>query len=220
MKIRTVTELDDRIRDDLTWRKHEIRFFDQQLSQVGKIAQRSLLRASVALLYAHWEGFIKTACHYYLCYIASLKLSNDKLTPELTALSLRTLLSRSIDTRSAILHKEMVEGIRENGSERANIPTYRDAIQTASNLSYPVLENILRSIGLDPAQYEYARDLIDTQLVNSRNKIAHGENDYIEQSEWSELESEVLKIMDAVSTQLVNSALNSSYQRNDLKAKL
>ncbi len=207
MKIRTLDDLDNRIREDLTWRRHEMQLFDQLIGSAGPIAKRSLLRAAVALLYAHWEGFIKTACHYYLCYIAFLKPSVSELTPALAALSLRKVIRQSLDSQSARLHVEMVEKFRTSNEARAHIPTTRDAIQTKSNLSFPVLENILISIGLDPSGYEASRDLIDTQLVDSRNKIAHGENDYIREPEWQDIESETLNIMESIANALVNSAV-------------
>ncbi|BAN29758.1 MAE_28990/MAE_18760 family HEPN-like nuclease [Mycobacterium avium] len=211
MKIRTVDDLDNRIRQDLTWRRHEMQLFDQMIGTAGPIAQRSLLRAAVALLYAHWEGFIKSACHYYLCYLAFLKLDTSELTPALAAMSLRKEIRQSLDSQSAKLHVEMVEVFRNSIGRRARLPTTREAIATKSNLSYPVLENILISIGLDPSSYEQSRDLINTQLVDSRNRIAHGENDYIRQSEWRELENETLNIMESIANLLVNSAVQKKY---------
>lgn len=211
MKIRTTDELDDRIREDYTWRRHELQFFDQQLASASTIASRSLLRASVALLYAHWEGFIKTACHYYLCYIASLKLPTDKLAPEMAALSLRSVIQKGADTASAALHIEMVTEFREGSAARAKIPTSRDAIRTKSNLSFSVLHNILTSVGINPVQYEHAADLINLQLVDYRNRIAHGQDDYIERSEWRDLQAEVLSIMESIANELVNNAVLKNY---------
>ena len=211
MKIRTLDDLDDRIREDFTWRRHEIQFFDQQLATVDSIASRSLLRASVALLYAHWEGFIKTACHYYLCYIASLRLATEKLSPEFAAFSMRSTIKKGVDTGSATLHIEMVAEFRAGAASRARIPTSPDAIQTKSNLSFPVLRNILISVGIDPTIYEYASDLINQQLVDSRNKIAHGQYDYIERTEWAELRDEVLAIMESIGDEIVNNAVLKRY---------
>jgi hypothetical protein len=211
MKIRTLNELDDRIREDFTWRRHEIQFFDQQLAAASTTAARSLLRASVALLYAHWEGFVKNSCHFYLCYIASLRLETNKLSPEFAALSLRSILNKAIDTRSAALHIDMVIEFRDSNSSRSKVPTSRDAIQTKSNLSFPVLQNILLSIGVDSTIYEHASDLINQQLVDSRNKIAHGQNDYIERPEWQELRTAVLTIMESIGDEIVNNAAQKRY---------
>lgn len=211
MKIRTTDELDDRIREDYTWRRHELQFFDQQLTSASAIASRSLLRASVALLYAHWEGFVKTACHYYLCYVASLKLPVDMLSPEMAALSLRSVIQQGADTASAKLHIEMVTEFREGATARAKIPTSRDAIHTKSNLSFAVLHNILTSVGIDPTKYEYAADLINLQLVDYRNRIAHGQNDHIERSEWRDLQAQVLAIMESIANELVNRAVLKQY---------
>lgn len=211
MKIRTVDELDDRIRADYTWRRHEIQFFDQQLSTAETIAARSLLRASLALLYAHWEGHIKTVGHYYLCYVASLRLTTECLSPELAAFSMRSVLNKTVDTQSASLHIEMVREFRLGDTRRANIPTTKDAIQTRSNLSYPVLVNILTSIGIDSTLYEDSSDVINLELVDSRNRIAHGQNDYIERGDWVRIRTKVLSIMESIGNEIVNNAVLKKY---------
>ncbi|MFI5436745.1 MAE_28990/MAE_18760 family HEPN-like nuclease [Rhodococcus baikonurensis] len=211
MKIRTVDELDNRIQGDLTWRRHEMQFFDQQIHAAGPIAKRSLLRASTTLLYAHWEGFIKTACHYYLCYISSLKLEVRQLSPELAALSLRTSLLEASASNSPQLHADMVRGIRESAGEKSKIPTKRDAVKTRSNLSFQVLEQVLASVGVNSEIYSSSSDLINDQLVESRNKVAHGENDHIASTEWAVLQTEIFTIMESIATQLVNNATTKKY---------
>jgi hypothetical protein len=211
MKIRSTEELYDRIYSDLAWRKHELVLYDSQLGAGRSDISRALLRGSVALLYAHWEGFVKNACHYYLCYLASRSPMFSQLIPELAALALRARISEAILAKKIAMRAELVRDIRERAQERATIPTNRDAVKTESNLSYGVLIDILSSVGLDADRYSEYADLIDDQLVNSRNKIAHGENAYIAKPEWQDLRTQILWIMDDIATQLINAAVERSY---------
>ena len=41
---------------------------------------RSLRRAGVALLYAHWEGFTKEACQAYLEFVVKRKLKYGEMS--------------------------------------------------------------------------------------------------------------------------------------------
>ena len=211
MKIRTAEELFDRISDDLVWRRRELVLYNSQLDKVNSEFSRALLRASVALLYAHWEGFIKNACHYYLCYLSVCNISFSQLIPELAAFALRGRISEAILAKKITMRAELVRDIRDRAQERAKIPNTRDAVRTESNLSYAVLTEILTSVGCDAERYAKYADLIDDQLVNSRNKIAHGENANIAWTEWQELSSQILWMMDDIATQLVNGAVERSY---------
>ncbi len=211
MKIRTLNDLVDLIDEDLSWRKMELVHFNTIVSKRDSPQRQPALRGAVALLYAHWEGFVKNACHWYLCYLASQSLTLNQLRPEIAALTLRGKIVQLEGAKRTSAHRELVRHLREEGGQRARIPTDRDAVRTESNLTFSVLEDILISIGCDPSVYELYRDLIDDQLVNSRNKIAHGEQEFIREPEWLDLYTQVIQIMDSISTQICNSAIQKSY---------
>lgn len=207
--IRTADLLYERISDDLSWRQREIVLFNSRLK--NDEFEKTLLRSSVALLYAHWEGFVKNACGFYLSFLASKRLSFQQLRPELAALALRKRLREAGDSKKSAIHTELVRDVRERAAERAKIPTSGDAIRTESNLSSRVLTEILTSLGCDAARYEIYADLIDDQLVAARNRIAHGDNSYIRRPEWDELSKQVLWMMDDIATQLLNAAVEETY---------
>lgn len=207
--IRTPDQLYVRINEDLSWRQREIVLFNSRLK--NDEFEKTLLRSSVALLYAHWEGFIKNACSFYLSFLASRRLSFQQLRPELAALALRRRLREAGEAKKAAIHAELIKDIRERAAERARIPTSGDAVRTESNLSSRVLTEILTSLGCDAARYEIYADLIDDGLVNARNQIAHGDNSFIRRPEWQELSRQILWIMDDVATQLLNAAVEKTY---------
>lgn len=211
MKIRTTERLYDYVSADLGWRKKELSVFKGQVERADFGVRPALLRASVALLYAHWEGFVKNCAHSYLCYLASLRLTYGQLRPELAALALRARLEEFENTNRSSLHATLVQDIRENATLRAKIPTSRDAVRTFSNLNYERLCDILCSVGCDFSRYADYEDLIDEQLLASRNKIAHGEEDYIRLTDWHDMRTEIVKMMEDISNQVLNSATQKSY---------
>ncbi|GGQ63093.1 MAE_28990/MAE_18760 family HEPN-like nuclease [Streptomyces asoensis] len=211
MKIRTTERLYDYISADLGWRKKELSVFKGQVERAEFRVQPALLRASIALLYAHWEGFVKNSAHAYLCYLASLKLNYLQLRPELAALAMRARLEEFETTNKAEIHAALIRDVREDASSRARIPTNRDAVRTFSNLNYDRLCDILCSVGCDFSRYSPYEDLIDEQLLAARNRIAHGEEDYIRLTDWDDVRVEIIKMMDDISNQILNSATQKSY---------
>ncbi len=211
MKIRTTEGLYDYISADLSWRKKELSVFKGQVERAEFGIRPALLRASITLLYAHWEGFVKNCAHAYLCYLASLKLTYMQLRPELAALAMRARLEEFETTNRSSIHATLIRGIREDASSRARIPTSRDAVKTFSNLNYDRLCDILCSVGCDFSRYARYEDLIDAQLLAARNKIAHGEEDYIRLTDWNDIRKVVIEIMDDISNQILNSATQKSY---------
>ncbi|WP_327088459.1 MAE_28990/MAE_18760 family HEPN-like nuclease [Nonomuraea sp. NBC_01738] len=211
MKIRTAEELHDRIADEQAWRKKELGIFRSQVETAEWRVRPALLRSSVALLYAHWEGFVKTVGHYYLCYLSSLKLTYQQLRPEIAAFALRTQINNFTQSERPHIHAGFVRTLREAANDRAKIPSDRDAIRTRSNLNYETLVDILCALGCDHERYADESDLIDGQLVARRNRVVHGEEDYIHLSEWDELYREVLTLMEDIAVQILNAAVEKTY---------
>ncbi|MFF2394748.1 MAE_28990/MAE_18760 family HEPN-like nuclease [Nocardia sp. NPDC058114] len=217
VKVRTPESLYDSIYKDLLWRRREVVLFNSQLDKIGVEFQKALLRSSVALLYAHWEGFVKNSCGLYLSYLSTKNISFQELRPELAALSIRGRMTNAVLAKKTSVHAELVRHIRENASERASIPTDSDAIRTESNLSYPVLVEILTTVGCNPNLYSKYSDLIDDQLVRARNRIAHGEQSYIRRPEWESLSGQILWLMNDIATQIMNAAVEETYYASKSK---
>ena len=62
MAVRTINELQDALDSTLSWRRVELSALKGMIEQHESRSQslpagRSLRRAGIAMLYAHWEGF-------------------------------------------------------------------------------------------------------------------------------------------------------------------
>ncbi|GAA4403360.1 MAE_28990/MAE_18760 family HEPN-like nuclease [Tsukamurella soli] len=213
MKVRTLEKLEQLISDDVSWRKKELSVLDGLIGNGRTPASRAALRASIPLLYAHWEGAIKNICHWYLCYLAAQALPLDEFKAEIVGYTLKGKFAALSNSRRPIVFSEAVRMIREEADKRARIPTERDAIITESNLSYAVLCDLLMSIGCDTSGFDRYQDLIDSQLLNIRNRIAHGEDEYPRLPEWSDLKEVIVSLIDQVATQVLNASVTGQFRR-------
>ena len=82
MKIKDLTSLEEKIDDELSWRKKELTSIkvDVEASKTKEKSEQSrAIRSGIAMLYAHWEGTVKSIAEYYLVYVAGLNLKYGEL---------------------------------------------------------------------------------------------------------------------------------------------
>ena len=210
MKVRTREQLVDLLDSELSWRKKELTFIKSNI-KTNSANYKTFLRSGILLLYAHWEGFIKNSCEYYLSYIKYQKLKFIELKENFIALGLKNKLTEFEQTNKATIHCQMVEFLLNELNQRASIPD-ENIIKTGSNLNSMILEQILTSIGIDFSDYELKSNLIDSVLLKNRNSIAHGQYVELDDIEFSNLHSDIIWIMDDVKTKLINSVLLEEFK--------
>lgn len=213
-KIRNLEQLENMLDEEIVWRKKELAQFKSMLSskQASTGRQSGLIRVSIALLYAHWEGFIKNAATLYLNFIANKKLTYRSLSSNFIALAMKKKLNDAYQTSKATIYTEVSEFFISGLDERSNIP-WNNAINTQSNLSSLILKEIICTLGLDYSFYETKSKLIDEKLLNVRNKIAHGEYILTTLSDYFDLHDEILGMMEYFRNQISNAAATEAYKR-------
>lgn len=219
MKARDLNGLLDSLDREFAWRFKELTTINSNIKASPPLAKPMLIRCATALLYAHWEGFIKNAAEAYLHYVSIRKLRYYELSKAFIALSIRSkLLNLEANTLSE-KHQSIVEFLLADLSDTANIPV-QGIIKTKSNLNSILFRDIVFTLGLDYSNYELKEQLIDAQLLASRNSIAHGQWLYLKETDFDILFHEMLKIIRNFKDQVSNAAALKLYRRERLPNNL
>lgn len=173
--------------------------------------RRTLGRCSVTMLYAHWEGFVKLAGRHFLEYVAMQRLFNRQLHPNLLTLSMRSTAGFPTGSKKASDYGRITAFFLSNMENRARI-NFKGEIDTESNLSSKVLQEIVWSLGIDYGPFETSEKFIDSRLLGRRNHIAHGEHCDVDPEEYDDMRTKVVYLMTSLKTQLENSAVLQAYK--------
>jgi len=211
-RLQTQNKLQDFLDAELGWRVKEISALKDAVKSSAYISQRTLVRASIALLYAHWEGFIKSAATAYVTYVNNQGLSYSELQTCFVVLGFKKVLHDAQQSKQSQLNVTLVNFLRDGLVAKCKLKI-DTAINTESNLSASVSENILHAVGFATAPYEAKANLIDESLLKRRNTIAHGEYVDVANDDWAKLADEVLQILRQFKTDIENAMALSAFRR-------
>jgi hypothetical protein len=211
--IRTLEQFSDSLAEDLAWRKQELSTLKSLIESASTLSvkEKMLLRSGITMLYAHWEGFIKSAASKYLEHVAMQRLRYSELSSNFVALALKQQLNDASETNKATIFTQRIDFIRSQLDEPSSVP-YKDIVQTGSNLSSSILREITCLLSLDYSLYETKQVLIDEKLLSRRNSIAHGNFLQLDKQDYLELHEQVVGMMDVFRNQVENCATCESYR--------
>ena len=208
----TAEELSDQITVDRSWRLREISDMKAAVLRADNVAQRVLLRAMVAICYAHWEGHVRFSARKYFEHVALRKITFDQLDRQfyrnhfLPRLAAMSATKTSISSRSALVD-DILDGRRERFS-RVN----DDLINTKANLSFDVLTDICVVCSIPIDWFAERQSFIDVFLLKRRNSIAHGEDAFIEIDDLDKLSEETISLMRAFGDELEKQIVLKTYR--------
>ena len=207
MKIKTTVKLQEKIDAELSWRKKELINF---ASLVHNIEDPILCKMGIALLSAHFEGFIKKIANYYVIFVSDQKKKASELKRSFSAL----YLSRNTESQGAenmVTYERCLEKILSDNNLNFSYTDENPIIKTQGNPSSTLLRNIFKAIGLDFDTYETKVNYIDTDLLSNRHKIVHGEKIDITKTEFDDTFKHILELMEKIALQISDSAINHNY---------
>lgn len=210
-KNRTINALIDDLDEEISWRKKELSILRSKITKDSNEAQKSLIRAGITILYAHWEGFIKNAAESYLNFVSLKRLTHTQLKSCFVALCLRKELD-IINSQNFEKRANAVEFLLNELNNRAYIP-YKDVINTKSNLNSKIFKDICFIIGIDYSKYVLKENVIDVKLLNNRNNIAHGNYLEIGFNEFEEIYRTAIDLIDSFKEDIIDAATNKQYER-------
>lgn len=215
MTIRTKDDLIRKVSEQLIWRRKELTEIRALVDGCRKnnSRQRTLIRAGVALLYAHWEGFVKATGTYLLEYVSEQRCVHADLKSNILSVILRKHINTAKHSKKVSVTGDLIEFFCTKMQTRARIST-KDVIDTGSNLRSSLLHEILWILGLDESEYTTKKMLIDEKLVDRRNHIAHGEPLDISVDDYLTLHDEVLCLLDTFRNQVENACVKKTFLRS------
>ena len=214
MKIRATTELVDFLDQTLAWRRKEITSLHFCIQRANRDHERkTLIRAAIPILYAHWEGFSKRACEAYLELVSRRGLPYEQLKTNFLAIASKGAIREAGQSNQMQLYLNVIEFATFNQGNMGNF-TFNGSIDAEDNLSSRVFRNLLTTLGFVCDDYFASRFLLlDGSLLKWRNEIAHGERTQASDPDYDQLHHLVIQLVDHLKTLLENSAVTESYRR-------
>ncbi len=224
-KLRSLDEFENFLNDEISWRKKEISELRGLVSGSESAFRDTLIRASLALLYAHWEGFVKSAAEAYLQFMSEqvnrLQL-HDKLSDHFHCLCLWYSLRSAIqkfggDSRRPSQFVQAARMLVPFRGTAKHLP-HEDIIDTRSNLSFEVLREITTVLDLPYQDFQAKEKLIDDKLLKNRNDIVHGKKVMPAFEDFDQTEREILLLMTGFKGMLEGAALGRLYLQRPAQA--
>jgi len=209
-ELRTVDLLLEHLDEEMAWRIKEVHQFKTAVERAKGKNIDAHIRAGIAMLYAHWEGFVKGAANAYVNYVSYRANQNSELKPCFVALGMKNRFTSANASSKSEVVVEAVTYLLDELNRPIRLPR-SEAISAESNLSSLVFINITGWIGIDPTPYSTRFTLIDTTLLENRNRIAHGEYLSVNTERFYELTEEILEMLRWFKTDIENAAVRNSF---------
>lgn len=210
-RVRTSNQFLRVLGDEFARRRKELLDYRLHTRTTNLIIQQALIRAGVPLAYAHWEGFVKNGTEFLLNFVSHQNLYNKDLTDIFYAHSIKTHISQLVSSAKSSAVSEAVGFVRNCNEKRADI-RHKNYVDTGSNLSSAVFDQIARSVDIDTSKYLFLFKYIDETIVHNRNQIAHGESLQLTISDFHTLIEKVNDLIYMYKTDLENTVITQRFK--------
>ena len=197
-----------------SWRRKEL----AQIVLFAKQAEPSafhepLLRASVSIVYANWEGAAKECARAYIEHVKQQYLPFSALKPCFLALVIKRRGKQLANSEGISPFLELVGDLERCGPYFSQ-KWAAEEIRSDSNLSSSTLTEIFRCLGITPSQrWAMRRNFIDADLLRLRNSIAHGGREPVEPAQLIEIARLVDEMIGWLGDELLAAAEQELYLR-------
>lgn len=210
MKVRTINELQDKLDNEIQWRKKELIDYKFVVeANRNSTTLIPLIRGGIALSYAHWEGFVKISSSFFVNYVSIKKIPLDQMQINFLALSYMKRMNKGNGIDECI---NIISDILSNTQKPCKIND-KDIIETKSNLKFHVLKDILTSLGFEKSHFLSKENFIDKKLVEPRNDIAHGTYRDVVYEDYKTVHDNIIPLMEYYKTLIENSSALQSYKK-------
>jgi hypothetical protein len=196
---------------DLIWRRKELSDLKTAIKAADQPSKPVLLRAIIAMSYAHWEGYVRTCANRYFEHLTLRKKSFVEFERQIYVNSMLGRVDALQRGRVSVAERcKLINDILDGGNGRFAYLN-PDLVDTRSNLNTDVIKDICLICGVDSNHFEQNRTFIDVLLLKRRNAIAHGQQEYIQIDEIDNLVAKILSLMGSFRNLLENKVYTKSY---------
>ena len=207
----TREQLSDQFESDLIWRRKELSDMKAAIRRADDASKSVLLRALITMCYAHWEGYVRVCANAYFDHLTLRKLPYSELERQIYVNSFLVRLDTMHNARLGIEARcKLVNDILDGAGARFGYIN-SDPIDTKSNLNTDVIKDICVICSVDGAHFEERRTFIDRIVLKRRNAIAHGQQEYIRETDIDDLVANALALMQHFSSLLENKVYMRTY---------
>lgn len=180
MKLRSLAEVEAHLDESFGWRRRELTTVRLKMKGAREHEKEIWFRSGVVLLYAHWEGFIKSCAKAYLYYIVRQGRRYSELNPCFKFFAVKEHLdgSQQVNLKNFLVYsKAMTFFVNPLEDKFVLDPSPYISTRENQNLNSEEFKIIVLKLGIEYLPvYELREKLIDEQLMDYRNRVAHGEN--------------------------------------------
>lgn len=204
-------DLSDIFDADLIWRRKELSDLKAAVYSADLAAKPVLLRAVIAMGYAHWEGYVRLCANRYFEHLTLRKKPFSDFERQIYVNSFLVRIDALHKNRLSLADRcKLVNDILDNTEGRFSYLN-PELIDTKSNLNTDVTKEICVICGVEPDHFEKHRTFLDVILLKRRNAIAHGQQAFIQVDEIDDLVTNLLALMNSFRNLLENKAYLKAY---------
>ena len=222
-------DIREQLEAELTWRTDEIRFLENQLSNLSEEDQKDKYRKSlVVMLYSHFEGFFRFAFRLYKEAVNQENLKCDEVTAYVAVSSLTDIFmaldnpqkKNDIFRRSlpddTVLHRfcrrvDFMESLNDISKKTVNIPD--KVVDTQSNLNPVLIRKILFQLGFQYNKFDKYESNINKLLI-FRNDIAHGSlKAGIKENLYNNIKKDIVYVMNEIILMITDELEKESFKK-------
>lgn len=203
----------EQIESDLRWREAELGSLKLAVASAptGSDRQRALLRALLAMLYAHYEGFSKFCWELFLDEVEKVACTRAQAVQQLAELSLEKVIRNLRGNTSTQAIWEFVHTVFP--AEMVKPLSFPVRPETQSNLWPNLAMDNVHALGLSCPQIDEHRQLLRS-LVGRRNEIAHGQKlEVRDLAEYEPYERAVMIVLHELAVVIVDHLEKRKYLR-------
>ena len=207
----TEQDLSDIFDADLNWRRKELSDLKAAIKAADQAAKPVLLRAIIAMSYAHWEGYVRICANRYFEHLTLRKKPFAEFERQIYVNSFLVRVDAlhqnrvDLEARCKVIN-DILDGI---GGRFSYLNP--DLIDTKSNLNTDVIKDICIICGVESTHFEQHKTFLDVLVLKRRNAIAHGQQEYIRTDEIDDLVATILALMGFFRNLLENKVYTKAY---------